>query len=119
MENNMVSLETAKKLYDAGWPKSGETEVETACVWARDIEGKYALRLTKDVVGRGAFPSWMAAPAAEDIAPQLPVFTLYKNAEGYLAACDDKDSFDTTGAGISISETLAALWLALRGGVKP
>jgi hypothetical protein len=108
MENNVVTLETAKKLKAAGFPQT------SAYMWREFKDGGGELQRRR---GRQIGEFEFAAPTAQEIADQLPEMYAVKKAVGeptYYTAWDwnmDDKHIDAP----TMAEALAPLYLRLNG----
>ena len=117
MENNVVSLETAKKLRSSGWLN------RTEFAWGSD--GR--LWLHDLALGSSNLTDIWPAPTAQETADQLPnqapdephlwltiKATQYAGKRLWVADFESDDEFSYASRNESLSEALAALWLSLK-----
>ncbi len=121
MENNVVTLDTAKKLKAAGW---SQEESEHDYFWTTPSSGLAAGRFTlRHMPGNG---ETFAAPTAQEIADQLPerthiertfimpmdereyIYLAWSGFRGYNVPEDNPVRADT------MAEALALLWITLQ-----
>lgn len=129
MQNNLVTLETAKKLKVAGFPQE-----PTKVYWHWAVEeGVSGERIGEPLDTRayslpewiGGKVEWFTAPTAQEIADQLPSDTRMYMQYGEWKAIsptmvdggnpDRPDiKIEANGSGPTMAEALAALWLKLQ-----
>jgi hypothetical protein len=116
MENNVVTLETAKKLNAAGFLS------RTTFMWSDLRDGQPWLWQGKPVaaVDTGDYrdlgepgTDWVAAPTAQEIADQLDEVEVRHWRGRYTAWCRSPLSFNPLEAP-TMAEALALLWLKLQ-----
>lgn len=115
MENNVVTLETAKKLKAAGFPQnSAYTYV------GFDPGGELPYRYKLQPSYMEIDELYFAAPTAQEVADQLPELIQIDRDKGYWFACRRDTGQGRRmlehGEGTTMAEALAALWLKLREG---
>jgi hypothetical protein len=126
MQNNCVTLETAKKLKAAGFPQDtayGFDYSSDAPAAAPELEGTRSYYLVESF---GSAP--IAAPTAQEIADQLPHSVKGKGnleiwswdgptGRNWSAAYVDRNNESSMfSPAPTICEALALLWLKLKGG---
>lgn len=104
MERNVVALETARRLEEAGW------DSPTAFGWSMDTNFKWLL-----TEGKGVH----VAPTAQEIADQIPkgktlMRSRITNKWSAWDAGSKNDIATTVGDGNTMAEALAEVWLKLR-----
>lgn len=108
MENNCISLKTARKLKAAGFP-----QLEVTSQWIQRIPD-VKWYLSTDGTHRTA-SNWCAAPTAQELADQLPDYVeVGRFGDGWFAAqAETAMSPDTAELGNTMAEALASLYLKL------
>jgi hypothetical protein len=107
MENNVVTLETAKKLQAAGFPQSG------LFAWRRSIYGARE-PFVDQPLDPGAEGLMCYAPTAQEIADQLAKYDWdirYMSSIGYMAVVNKPRLAEN---GDTMAEALAALYIKLK-----